>query len=73
MPSSEAYLNTTYTIRRPGCTAFTRKVRASDLAQELTYANDQVAGHIVVGESGELEGVEVSPAAVARAVARDER
>ena len=38
----------TYTIRRPGCSAWTTGVRAEDLDDELRAANDVVAGHIAV-------------------------
>lgn len=71
--TDENYLDATYTIRRPGCSAWERGVRADKLAAELAYANDQVPGHIVIGELGELEGIEVDPARVAKAVARSER
>ncbi len=71
--TDENYLDTTYAILRPGCAPRATNVRADKLAAELAYYNDQVPGHIVLGGSGELEGVEVDPAHVAKAVARSER
>ena len=61
---NDDYIDTTYTIRRPGCSAWRQGVRCTELATELQYANDRVPGHIVVAESGPLEGEQVDPEAV---------
>lgn len=45
----------TYTIRRPGCTAWAEHVPASKVGRELRHANNCVSGHIIVSDiSGEV-------------------
>ena len=56
MIDTDTYLDTTYTIRRLGCAAWREHVPAHKLEDELRHANDTVSGHVVIGESGPLEG-----------------
>lgn len=57
---NDTIADATYTIRRPGCAAWTQGVRADKVLTELAEANDHVAGHIVIGETGAVEGSEVA-------------
>lgn len=62
------YLDTTYTIRRLGCTAWDTGVRFDRALDGLREANDTIHGHVLIGESGPLEGEVVDPAALSDAI-----
>lgn len=69
MAELDPILDTTFTLRLPGCSAWEYGVKPQDVASEVDYAGRAGLDRLlIIAESGELEGEEVELSAIVEAV-----